>query len=153
MSQSSNKVLLLGQNCREEWWALAQVIYFTVKGRYMKHICCSICQVYFQLIKDVRGLGLDPAWARRVWCRPTSVFWEALTEKKELVESNLVWHQSKSRKRGYYHCHAKAMGTESPHYFAELYELPWLLLFSSTIIDVFISVFGSHGDAITIISW
>lgn len=99
----------------------------------MKHIYCSICQAYFQPIKDVKGLGLNPAWEWKGLVQPTSVFWEALSEKEELVESNLVWHQSKSRKSGYYHCHAQAMGTESPHYFAELYELPWLLFFSSTV--------------------
>lgn len=80
MSCCSNKVLFLGQSCREEQWAIAKVMYFTVEGRYMKHIYCSICQAYFQPIKDVKSLGLNPAWERNVWssliCFLRGTLWE-----------------------------------------------------------------------------
>lgn len=153
MGCHSNKVPLLGQDCREERWALAQVIYFTVKGRYMKRICCSICQVYFQLIKDVGGLILDPAWERRVWCRPTPVFLRG-THWESGIGSNLGWHQNESWTCGYYHYHAKTMGTESPHYFAELCELPWLLFFCGyRYLSLSIFVLGTQRDTKIIVSW
>lgn len=57
MSHNGNKIPSLGQSCGEERGALGEIINFTVKGKYRKHICCSI----FSQFEDVKGLDLDPA--------------------------------------------------------------------------------------------
>lgn len=83
MSHDGNKIPLLGQSCGEERGALAEIIYFTVKGKYRKYICCSIfSQLKMQKVgSSLRVEGL---------VQSRSGFWEVLSENKELIQLNPV---------------------------------------------------------------